>query len=207
MRRANRALAIVTFAVLSARPALADCQGAGNLIQSCGFATAADTVDATSPWTLSGAGIFGTYSHDAADGSSAVGSLIGVTTADSTEQRVLFFQCVVAPAAGTYGYGIDIRHSAPDAAFVQCALTIRTHATSDCSGSGTMVNDVFTTAFTGNWQQLSDVGTVIPAATASAKFEVHCFRATTVVAGTFRFDDAFFGIGLVPVDLQSFEVK
>ena len=52
-RMTSAALGLLALAA-AARPALADCSNdAGNLIQSCGFQAAADTVGATSPWVLS----------------------------------------------------------------------------------------------------------------------------------------------------------
>jgi hypothetical protein len=214
--RPNR-LAILLLApgafLFGGSPLAADCSGdPANILEHCGFQSSTD-VTAPTEWILGGgvAPCFsvGTFSHDAADGSNSTASMVGVTVTESTVQRVDFCQCENSPPAGDYGYGIDIKGPTGLEVF-GCVVNINSHAAAGCTGAADSLDSAFITELTGAWQQIGggagDIA-VIPAATASVLFHVTCFRSNVDGEDTYKFDNAFLGIGSTPVELQAFDVE
>ena len=206
-------LAACAVFLIGERPLAADCSGdPANILEHCGFQSSTD-VTAPTEWLLGGnvAPCFsvGTFSHDAADGSNSLGSLVAVTVTSTTVQRVDFCQCEDSPPAGNYGYGIDIKGPTGLVVF-GCIVNINTHAAAGCTGAANQADSAFITMLSGAWQQIGggagDIA-VIPAATPSVLFHVTCFRSNVDGEDTYKFDNAFFGIGSAPVELRAFDVE
>lgn len=134
--------------------------------------------------------------------------MTAVTVTSTTVQRVDFCQCEDSPPAGNYGFGIDVK-GPEDLEVFGCIVNINSHAAAGCTGAANSLDSAFITVLTGDWQQIGggagDIA-VIPAATASVLFHVTCFRSNVDGEDTYLFDNAFLGVGLVPVELQKFQV-
>ena len=193
-------LAGLAAALFAPRPAAADCPGAANILTNCGFA--ADL----SGWSTSGSGTFGTFAHDATDGStSPAGSLEGTMGDGGAGSGFLeFFQCVVSPAAATYNFGINMRVVSGSAPTGGCNVVMNSYTNASCTAGQSFLSFV-NLAPNGSWQLALKTGVSI-SSVAAVDLNVTCF-GTGGVGTVLRFDNAFLGVGLTPVTLQRFETR
>lgn len=184
-------VAITLTAVLGeASPALA-CSHPDNAVANCGFTSSLDG------WT----GGPGTITRDPSDGSSQPGSL-QAAAGGSASPFAAFEQCVTGVAGGaSYGFGIDARRISGGA--VSCTLLVDQYAGASCTPPALGAVSVGISLASG-WTQSSSTH-VTNASAHSVIFTVSCLDAAQ--AFTLRFDDAFYGPGLVPVELQSLSIE
>lgn len=175
---------------LWASPALA-CQQPGNRVTNCGFDTG------LSGWSLS----TGTLTHQPSDGSSQAGSL-QAAAGGGVNPTAAFEQCLTGLAPSTsYGFGVDARRLSGST--VTCTVLIDQYAGANCTPPSTGTAGL-TIALNATWTQSQSVHTTA-ATTQSAFFTVTCSDGTQTFS--VRFDDLFYGQGLVPVELSHFSVE
>jgi hypothetical protein len=183
------ALALMVIGFVPADAAWS-CAHPDNRLTNCGF-----TSD-LSGWAL---GSQGTYEHHPTAGSSQPGALF-VLSGGTVEPFASFGQCVSNLTGGTsYGYGIDAQIFF---GFAGCNLLIEQWANLNCAppanASSSLPLDLDV-----SWAQFQGTHTT-DATTRSISFTMVCFNSSGLYA--LRFDDAFYGPGLVPVELSTFTI-
>lgn len=200
MKRRVIVTAVGFFVALA--PAWANCNQAGNLIGSnCNFDVAGDV----SNWTVVNAD---SCVHNAADGSSGVGNMEcnAVSSSGNFVVRVNFCMTSGVAASTNYGYGADARFVSTAGTVPTCTVEASDWSGANCS---TNINGATTPLAPGVTYTQSTAASYATGGTATtARVELFCISAN-VGAGDFvvRFDDAFFGVGLTPVELQQFSVE
>lgn len=114
-------------------------------------------------------------------------------------------QCLGALAAGTYGFGFSAR--AANADIDSCTATISTYTDGSCSSGEAIINSVGISTFTETAYDSASANAILSGAGySSVRYQLECpvFGGGTFTA---RLDDAFFGVGLAPVELLSFGVE
>ncbi len=191
--RAIGGLALALFVAAAAR---ADaCNVPGNLVANCGFTSS------STGWSL----VWPLLMFSSLDGSPN-GSGPGCLGGQPISMQMPFFgfqQCVSGLQPNTsYGFGIDSRTLDPSVNS-SCSLAVMEHPAADCNGGVLQGHSVGIAL--GDWAQYD--GTFVSnAGVQSATFSVFCSDGALDPALKVRFDDAFLGAGLVPVELQRFEL-
>lgn len=184
------------FALCSGAARAWPCAVPGNLLQNCGFDTD------LRGWDLR----FGGYTREPVDGASHPGSMTALARL-SPESAGLGFRQDVHGLLPDTQYGFGIRARLLNGTVSYCTLFVRRYADVACTvpvpGAPEPAPGLVLSA---GWSQATSVFLTGPAAPACARFSVSC---TSFGAKLFslRFDDAFLGVGLVPVELQSFSVE
>lgn len=176
----------------------ADCAIAGNLVTNCNFA------GGIANWAQG----LGTFSHEPTDGSSSAGSMHGVAEDNGNGFWLDFRQCITNPVDNTlYNFGLDVRSTF--GTLSNCRLGVQTCTAASCGGvcGGTQAQSGLDTV-TGAWTQTSGgTGQITTLVGGSVLLIAACGNGSETSTYTVRFDDIFFGVGLVPVELQTFEVE
>lgn len=176
----------------------ADCAIAGNLVTNCNFA------GGITNWNQ----LLGTFSHEPTDGSSSAGSMHGVSEDNGNGFWLDFRQCITNPVDTTlYNFGMDVRSTF--GTLNGCRIGAQTCNGTSC-GAGCVVTQATTNlnTVTGTWTQTSGgTGQITTLAGGSVLLIAACGNGSETSTYTVRFDDIFFGVGLVPVELQTFEVE
>jgi hypothetical protein len=176
------------------------CQNA-NLVVNCGL-------DAS---TLGWAAFFGegVLSFQPGDGSQPPAGGTGPGSAEVQGTPIAggtfaatVAQCITNPAPGNYGFGVDSILVSGTA--VTCRVAVINNTDFAC---GAIVlpgfqGDMHTAV--GAWAQSSNGTMNVGSAHHSVFWQVRC---TSSGPFTFRFDDGYFGVGLVPVELTGFSVE
>lgn len=179
---------LVALGVLTARAAW-PCHQPGNLVPSCGF-------DADlSGWVVSA----GTWQWNAEAGPSGEA---GSAEGGGRLAGSLDSSCFAASPNTTYAFGAAARAISQGSGTL-CGVIATTFADSGCSTVDNFEFVVFPTPLPSEWTQVS-AALRTSAAVVSAQLELFCASDPSVIA---RFDDAFFGEGLFPVELQGFSVE
>ncbi len=110
--------------------------------------------------------------------------------------------CITVAASTTYGYGIKMKHGGNVS-----NITLRAYefSSGDCSGMGGIIINTVSTAFPNSaWTTHNSTATTSGTA-GSVQFDVD-MSATFMSGDTINVnvDWGFFGIGMVPVEIQSF---
>jgi hypothetical protein len=190
----------VALPLLATPPAWA-CQNAANLITNCGFETS------TGAWAVFGGE--GTLSFQPGDGSQPPAGGTGPGSAEVTATAIApgmfaatVAQCIANPPAGNYGWGVDSRLVSGTVS--QCSVAVINSTDATCTAivfPGFQGN--MNTALSG-WAQSSPGTMNVNPVHHSVFWQVRCTSSSSFV---FRFDDAFFGMGLVPVELTHVSVE
>ena len=181
-------LGTVILLTLASQPVSgASCQVAANLIPNCGFDSNVNS------WTGSQ-----TPTHEPNDGRTELGSANVVS--DAGPAVVLISDCVAVSPNTVYGFGGGHRliSGAPNT----CAFEARIFNLAGCTGGIANSGGLAFTP-TGSWGHANS--TVNTLAGVSARLIPQCF-GDPGESFTLRFDDTFFGLDLVPVELQRLEV-
>jgi len=180
----------LTAALAGAWRALA-CNHPDNAVANCGF------TGSLGGWSTGP----GTITPEPSDGSSQPGSL-QAAAGGAASPFAAFEQCVTGVVGGTsYGFGIDARRVSGGS--VSCTLLVDQYSGANCTPPALGAASVGISLASG-WTQ-SNSTHVTNASTHSVIFTVSCLDAAQ--AFTLRFDDAFYGPGLVPVELQSLSIE
>jgi hypothetical protein len=170
-------------------PPLQACQEPANLLTNCGF-------DADlSGWVLD----LGTFTHVSADGSSQPGCVEGESVGSGTFGAHLNLkqQLPWGLGAASRGYGVDFRVVSGSAS---CSVGVQAYWEPSClTQSASSVTD-FTPGAA--WAQAQ--GTYTAGTYQCAYVAIFCYGSEPFRV---RFDDAFFGVGLVPVALEQFTIE
>jgi hypothetical protein len=188
------------------------CQVAANLIANCGFPT--DTAN----WSiLNVGGTWGTLAFSGSDGATpgtGPGSAEVVAAMNGPgDFRAGVMQCIGAATGvpdvptDTYNAGGDARLVTAAIGDASCSMDVVGFTSNDCStglvapasGSGSF-------AVGNTWVQGNIPGFAV--VSIPNVLSVRLFIACThTVPFTMHFDDLFFGVGLTPVELQSFTIE
>jgi hypothetical protein len=191
-RRKNmRTFIITVLGILLSAPPVWPCH-LDNLVTNCGFDT-----DITGWSTFAGSCV-----HNTNDGSSAVGN-IECDAESSGGFFVVTEQCITSGVTGdtTYSFGADARLVSGSNVNCQVATFAFSDATCTISGSS-QVSPFFNPGAA--YTQSVATSFLTPAGTQSVGIRVQCFSSNDFVL---RSDDVFFGVNLVPVELQEFWVE
>ena len=183
----------LTLAFLLSIPAASaaqDCGSVDNLLTNGCF-----TTEPTSGWTYLNGTVAATETTDcgtACNAARVTGNL-----------GIRLRQCVGAPATGTYGFGFSAQ--ADNADVDSCTASILTFTTTDCTGTPTEVATATITEFTETSYDSASANAVLSGVYSSVAYQINC---PVFGGGSFTalLDDAFFGVGLVPVELQKFSI-
>ncbi len=155
---------------------------------------------------------FGMFSHNNSVGNNAVGSLECASEIDGTIHWCQAQQCIAVSASTMYGAGfdvmllVDLTGGYGYMANSQARVTSYSDMCSTIIGASSQAGaTVFPT--TAGWVQTSgDITTEVGAT--HARFEMNIFVNGGVAGDEISgvFDDAFFGLGMTPVELQTFQV-
>jgi hypothetical protein len=116
-----------------------------------------------------------------------------------------FQQCASGLTPNTaYGYGIDSRAVDPSVGS-SCSVGVAEFADAACGGT-VLASHAQGLALSATWTQADETFTSTPT-THSALLSVFCSDGALEPALQVRFDDAFLGSGLTPVELQRFEIE
>lgn len=175
------------------------CHVSGNEVLNCGFPLA----DGMTSWDP--APPFGTCTQDNTEGSSELGNASCASSSTGMSQGITLRQCVdnIDSPGVSYGYGFDARVASGSG--VSCTMTV--DAALDATGCGGANQGSSTSNLvpTGGSFTQSDAASFTPSASAGSIFiNVTCSAAA---AFTVHIDDVFLGAGLMPVELQSFDVE
>ncbi len=176
--------------------ALGDCATVpGNLLTNCNF------TNNILSWTQA----VGSFSHNTTMGSKAIGSLQGVSSpAGGGTQQVLPTQCIPVSASTNYNYGIDHK-LLPGGTPSTCLMQSFGFTGANCTGTS---NPLPLIGFVpgASFAQTATAAATTLNTTISVQFLVFCSASVSSPSFTLLLDDAFFGPGLVPVELQHFTV-
>lgn len=185
---------IVVLGLLTALPAAADCAAdPGNLISNCGFD--ADTAG----WSTLQGGCF----RDRAVGSSSLGSLRCDSGPDGVggHRVVIEHSCLTGLSMESYNFGGDAR---VDSGTVTCTLLVVPNDGMACDGGQPVgAGSAALAPGAGVFAQSSPATASFGMGALSSSFSVTC---TASAPFTIFLDDFFFGVDLVPVELQSFRI-
>ena len=201
-------LLTVALTLIVSAVAMADCGAEpSNLITNCGLDTDA------SGWSFAQ----GTCARTGSDGSSVVGSYECDSASDGFggQRAVVDHTCISTGVVGgsSYGYGFDAKLASGDgsSSAVNCTISLSEFSDAACSvpvgvapvSSVVSLNTAAPTAFVQNPSATlnSDM------TTQSISLRVTCAQSSPSSAYTVRLDDFFLGVGLMPVELQSFSVN
>ena len=208
-------LVLLVLSLLGARAGWAQ-----NLLLNSGFDTS------LANWSTVGAVGNGNQIHDPAEdvgGNAASGAVeLSLTVAAPVGAQSGIAQCVAVTGGQTYNYGTRIKFPTGQASgAVQTFIEIEFFSTAGCGTSQNIGEGEGTLLGTGNYP-LSDTawygipGTVpasgpgvvvAPAGAQSALVLLVVERASGAQAAQALFDNTFFGVGLIPVELQEFVVE
>lgn len=212
----KRILCIVSFVVLAAAgPVFSQCADPDNMLSPdyCGFDTPASVDVATGWWNMEpqipGDPLWGTVVHSASGGRTSPGSMAG-TSFDNGPPPMgwgpLLGVRYCFPAAvmtgESVGYGGWINVTTGSVSF--CEVVLHTSNAPDCSSPIEQV--VTTDSPAAGWTKLNSADMMLTA-TADAthvEFRVGCYGMSDFTAS---YDDMFVGLGMVPVELQSFSIE
>jgi hypothetical protein len=181
--------------------------GAQNLLTNPTFDTT------TTPWVLSfngtGTGALAWSSLDSASSLSSGSALITNTSpgpAGSTTDSVLVTSCVAASPGTIYNFGTKYFVATGQPA-VEIRANYRFFITTDCTGGANAVGGCFIGTATGYWTSLGTCSS--PPSGASIQSASLVLITTKLLGGgsvDVNFDNAYFEIGLTPVQLSHFEI-
>ena len=194
--------------------------GAQNLLLNAGFD------GSLASWSTVGVVGNGNQIHDPAEdvaGNAASGAAeLSLTVAAPAGAQSGIRQCVAVTAGQTYHYGTRMKFPLGQASgAVQTFIEVEFFSTAGCGSSQNAGEGEGTLLGTGNYP-LSDTawygipGTVptsgpgvvvAPVGAQSAMVLLVVERASGAQAAQALFDNAFFGVGLIPVELQGFVVE
>lgn len=185
-------LCVLAFATVAS----ANCANPMNLVTNCNF-----SLDLAG-WTL----LRGTWTQNA-DGSSQAGSANGIS-ADFGNEEAQINQCIDVAPSTTYGVGFDVRLIS-GVTPGSCEVRVQPWSTNNCQtgtalpGSVVPASGTPTASFSqiGGADNFTSTGS-----TEGVTLSVRCLGNTSDGAYTVRFDDVFFGVGQLPVELQEFQV-
>ena len=213
----KKTLCVVSLLVLaSAGPAFSQCADPNNLLSSdhCGFDTAASVNETTGWWNmvpeLPGDPLWGTFAHSTTGGRTSPGAMVG-TPFDNGPPPMGWgwlagarycFPAAVSPG-DVLGFGawVNITSGSVD----YCETVVFTSNDADCAGA---IEQAFHTniAISG-WTKINaaDVTLAVTTAANHVELRVSCNGGMSDFSATF--DDAYVGLNMVPVELQSFTIE
>lgn len=194
--------------------------GAQNLLLNAGFDSS------LAIWSTVGAVGNGNQIHDPAEdvgGDPTSGAVeLSVTNVAPVGAQIGIGQCVAVTAGQTYNYGTRIKFPTGQASGeVRTFIEVEFFSTPGCGssqnlgeGEGTLLGTVNYPLSDTAWYGIpgtvptSGPGVVVaPVGTQSAVVRLLVERASGAQAAQALFDNAFFGVGLIPVELQEFVVE
>ena len=196
MRRHVMLGSAMLIALASERAWGANCQVFENKLLNCGFD------GGTTNWSAAS----GTLSHEAVDGRGNPGSaqMVGPISATSEIRS----DCVEVDPSTAYGFGIAHREITDALVNGNCILQVFFYQTlASCQAGGNSGVGSSISLDPGATWVLVNGTTPSPADDGSpgvfARLVVPCSSGPT---HTIRYDDAFLGVGMTPVDLQHYSV-
>lgn len=208
-------LVLLVFSLLGAREGKAQ-----NLLLNSGFDSS------LASWSTVGAVGNGNQIHDPAEdvgGDPTSGAVeLSVTNVAPVGAQSGIVQCVAVTAGQTYNYGTRIKFPTGQASGeVQTFIEVEFFSTLGCGssqnlgeGEGTLLGTVNYPLSDTAWYGIpgtvpaSGPGIVVaPAGAQSAGVLLVIERANGAQAAQALFDNAFFGVGLIPVELQGFMIE
>jgi hypothetical protein len=204
----KRIVAVIVLGLLATlSPAWAACNSAGNLVgNDCDFDAAGDV----SNWTIESAD---SCVFNGADGSNAVGNLecnAFFSSALGRFQVRVSYCASGATGATDYNYGVDARLVSALGSPPSCNVRLIDFTGAGCTSNIDADNPVTYTPVSGSYTQSPAANYVVGAGTTTVRLEVECISGPPAPSPddfTIRLDDAFIGVGLVPVELEQFSVE
>lgn len=213
---AKRILFVIScMALVSAGPVFSQCADPTNMLSSdyCGFDTAGSVDETTGWWNMvpeiAGDPLWGTVVHSAAGGRTSPGSMAG-TSFDNGPPPMGWgsligvrycFPAVVNPG-DQIGFGAWVNVTTGMA--THCETVVFSSSSPTCAGS-------WEQAFSSNaalsgWSKVNSTDAILSATVAATHLElrVACYGMADFTAS---FDDAYVGLNMVPVQLQSFSIE
>lgn len=212
----KRILCVVSFVVLaSAGPAFSQCADPDNMLSPdyCGFDTPMSVDAATGWWNmvpeLAGDPLWGTVVHSATGGRTSPGSMAG-TSFDNGPPPMGWGSllgaryCLASPVSPGDSIGFGAWVNVTTGAVTHCETVVFTSNSPDCSGAQEQ-------AFASNmsisgWSKVNSTDATLAVTTAATHIElrVACYGMADF---TVSIDDAYVGLNMVPVELQSFSIE
>ena len=189
-----------TIAVLSlaiAPLASAQCSSGSNIVGNCDFTS-----------NINGWASGQTQVWDGGVGHTAAGSLLGDAIFDTT--RYAFSTSAACISSGVVGgstYGVGVFAQTNSSTNVQCQVQIEEYSDGACTTPILAIGTLLTPISNSSWTEVSgNLGLL--GTTNSIYYRVVCEDATASPATfSIHLDDAWAGIGLLSVELSSFEVE
>lgn len=212
----KRVVCVVSFVALAfVGPAFSQCADPDNLLSSdhCGFDVAASVDEATGWWNmvpeLAGDPLWGTVAHSATGGRTSAASMAGTSFDNGPPPmgwgsllgaRYCFPAMVSAGDVLGFGAWVNITTGA----VTHCETVVFTSNAADCSGA---VEQTFSSnASISGWSKVNSTDATLAATMAATHIElrVACYGMADF---TVSIDDAYVGLNMVPVELQSFSIE
>ncbi len=217
----KRILCIVAFVgLVSAGPVFSQCADPDNMLSSdaCGFDTAASVGDGTGWWNmepeLPGDPLWGTVAHSATGGRTSPGSMVG-TPFDNGPPPMGWGKllgaryCLAMPVAvgEVIGFGGWVNITSGSVGF--CNTVLFTSNSATCAGAIDQAwNDNYSVP-DATWTKVNNNDATLTVTTAASNVEIRLSCWANMFNDDFiaTFDDAYIGLNMVPVELQSFTIE
>ncbi len=205
------------MALVTAGPAFSQCADPDNMLSSddCGFDTAASVADGTAWWNMvpeiAGDPLWGTVVHSATGGRTSPGTMVG-TSYDNGPPPMGWGSllgvryCLTASVnpGDVLGFGAWINVTSGTANY--CEIVLFTSSSPNCSAAADQVFHSNFAVAPAAWTKVNDNDTTLTATMAASSIEVRvaCYANSEIIVS---FDDAYIGLNMVPVELQSFSIE